>query len=80
MSCLKEPLKTAPKTPQPQEHKKMKKRKLKSREIRNISFAVSYALTTAFIEENHRPPNEEEKQKIVIKGMGYIYDMLDNFE
>jgi hypothetical protein len=60
--------------------KKMRKRKLKRREIRNISFAVSYSLTTAFIEENHRPPNEEEKQKIVIKGMKYIYDILDNFE
>jgi hypothetical protein len=55
-------------------------RKLKEREIRNISFAVSYSLTTAFIEENHRPPNEEELQKIKIKSMEYIYDILDKFE
>ena len=56
------------------------KRKLKEREIRNISFAVSYSLTTAFIEENHRPPNEEELQKIKIKSMEYIFDILDKFE
>lgn len=56
------------------------KRKLKEREIKNIGFAVSYSLTTVFIEENHRPPTEEEQEKIKIKSMEYIYDIFDEFE
>jgi hypothetical protein len=55
----------------------MRKRKLKEREIENISCAVSYTLTTAFIEENHRPPNEEEKQAIKIKSVRYVFEILD---
>ena len=58
----------------------MKKRKLKKRELKNIGFAVSYSLTTAFIEENHRQPTEEELQTIKVKSMEYILKIFDEFE
>ena len=56
----------------------MRKRKIK--EIENISFAVGYALTTAFIEENNRNPTEEEQQKIAKKSAKYIYEILDKLK
>lgn len=55
----------------------MRKRKIKEREIESISCAVSYTLTTAFIEENHRPPNEEEQRAIKMKSAKYVFEILD---
>lgn len=53
-------------------------RKRKAKEIEHLSFAVSYALTTAFIEENHRNPTEEEITKIKQKTVKYVFDIIDH--
>ncbi len=52
----------------------MRKRKLK--EIGNISFAVSYTLTSIFIEQHDRLPTEEEQILIAQKGRDYVFEML----
>lgn len=55
----------------------MRKRKIKEKEIENMSFAVSYALTSYFIEQNHRSPTEEEKRTLTLKSARYILEILD---
>ena len=52
----------------------MRKRKLK--EIENISFAVSYTLTSEFMEQYERNPTEEEQNLIALKSRDYVFEML----
>lgn len=52
----------------------MRKRKLK--EIENISFAISYTLTSLFIEEHDRNPTEEEQILIAQKSRDYVFEIL----
>lgn len=57
----------------------MRKRKLK--ELEKISYAVSYALTSDFMERHdNRIPNTEEKQEIIVKSTKYVLDILDNIK
>ena len=58
----------------------MFKRKRKLKEIEKISYAVSYALTTEFMEKHDRIPNTEEKQELIVKSTKYVIDILDNIE
>ena len=52
----------------------MRKRKLK--EIENIGFAVSYTLTSAFIEQYDRNPTEDEQILIAQKSRDYVFEIL----
>jgi hypothetical protein len=58
----------------------MFKRKRKLKEIEKISYAVSYALTTEFVEKHDRIPNEYEINLIQLKGTKYVLEILDNIE
>lgn len=57
---------------------RIRRAKAKAKEIEHISFAVSYALTSAFIEKNQRNPTEEEIKEIKQKNIKYVFEIVDH--
>ena len=56
----------------------MKSNKFKKKDLEKMGFVVGYVLTRIFQEEEHRNPTAEEQQKINLKSLKYVLELLDN--
>jgi hypothetical protein len=55
----------------------MKLNKFKKKELGKIGFITGYVLTRVFQEEEHRNPTAEEQEKINLKSLKYLLELLD---